>query len=157
MKTIIIAPYSRKLKNSKENPKNYPHWNKLVELLNNDFYTIQIGKRGEDILKNINDVKFDLKLKEIEKLIKSSYTWISVDSFLQHLVNSLENKKMGIVLWSQSDPNIFGYNYNLNILKSRLYLRAFQFDIWENTKIDPLSYFSPEQIYEIIKKNKIIQ
>lgn len=152
MKTIIIAPYSQKLRNGKKNPKNYPHWNKLVELLNKDFHTIQIGRSGEDILNKVNEVRFDLKLKEIEELITSSYTWISVDSFLPHLVNSMENKKPGIVLWSQSDPRIFGYDYNINILKSRLYLRPFQFDIWENTKTEPLAYFSPERAYEIIKK-----
>jgi hypothetical protein len=156
MKTIIISPYSQKLRNGKKNPKNYPHWNTLVRLLNKDFHTIQIGRSGESVLKNVSEVKFDLKLKEIEELVKSCYTWISVDSFLPHLVNSMENKKTGIVLWSQSDPNIFGYDYNINILKSRLYLRPFQFDIWENAKTEPLSYFSPEQVYGIIKKNLIM-
>jgi hypothetical protein len=156
MKSIIISPYSQRLRNGKTNPKNYPYWNKLVELLNKDFHTIQIGRTGEPVLKNADQVKFDLKLKEIEELVKLCTTWISVDSFLPHLVNSMENKKPGIVLWSQSDPKIFGYDYNLNILKSRSYLRQFQFGTWEGTKTEPLSYFSPVQVYEIIKKNLIL-
>ena len=32
---IIIAPYAQKLRNGKNNPKNYPfeYWTKLIELI----------------------------------------------------------------------------------------------------------------------------
>jgi ADP-heptose:LPS heptosyltransferase len=154
IKTIVIAPYAQVLRNGKNNPKNYPHWNKLIELLNKEFYIIQIGATGEKILNGIGEARFNLQMKEIEELIKDSYTWISVDSFLPHLVNCMKNKKPGVVLWSQSNPKIFGYDYNVNILKSKLYLRPSQFDIWENTKIDSQAYFPAETVYEIMK-NKL--
>jgi hypothetical protein len=38
----------------------------------------------------------------------------------------------GCVIWGVSDPNIFGYFYNKNILKNKSYLRNDQFGVWKN-------------------------
>ena len=47
-KTIILAPYSRNLRNGKRNPKNYPFFKELVEELKKLGHTIiQIGIEGE--------------------------------------------------------------------------------------------------------------
>jgi hypothetical protein len=44
----------------------------------------------------------------------------------------------GIVLWGPSNPKIFGYHYNINILKSDKFFRKLQYDEWkpEDKNID---------------------
>ena len=117
---IIISPYAQKLRNGKINPKNYPYWTKLVkELSKNGYEIVQIGIEGEDPL--VPDFRKNLSLTELDKLVKSCDTWIGVDSFFQHFCWDL--KKPGIVLWAQSDPDIFGHSENINLLKDRKYLR----------------------------------
>lgn len=150
MKQIVIAPYSQKLKD-KENPKNYPYWNDLIKFLSKDFNCVQIGITGHEQIPYTSKIYYNLKLSEIENLINESHSWISVDSFLPHLVNCSKNIKPGIVLWSLSDPKIFGYEYNLNILKDRKYLNSFQFVIWEMSRYDLDAYFLPQDIYPKIK------
>jgi hypothetical protein len=41
---IIIAPYAQKLRNNKENPKNYPYWKELIAMI--DELIIQVGVDG---------------------------------------------------------------------------------------------------------------
>lgn len=151
MKKIIIAPYAQTLTNGKENPKNYPYWEKLNELLSKEYRLVQISIGGQKKLPYVHEIKYGLKMKQIEELVKDCYSWISVDSFLQHLVNASDYKKPGIVLWSQSDPRIFGYPYNLNILKDRKYLRPFQFGIWEEVEYNIEAYCPPEEAFEKIR------
>ena len=138
-KTIIISPYSQKLRNGKNNPKNYPYWDELVlELKKKDFYIIQIGVSGEKSITGVDEVKFNQSLKEIEDLLRNCYVFISVDNFLPHLANCIGVR--GIVLWGQSDPDIFGYKENINILKDRKYLRRNQFDVWESCEYNKDSF-----------------
>ena len=150
MKKIVIAPYSKKLRNGKENPKNYPKWQNLINLLSKDYHIIQLAMRGDYIFKNVEE-KYELRDKQIKELIDECEFWISVDTFLQHLVNSY-NKKPGVVLWSQSDPEIFGYKYNINILKDRKYLRKNQYNIWEQSEYVADAYMKSIEIVEKIKE-----
>ena len=150
MKKIIISPFSQKLNNKKNNPKNYPFWVQLiVELKKKGYYIIQIGRTGEEQLSNVDEVQFDLKLKDIENLIKECNNWISVDSFLPHLASHLN--KPGIVLFSQSDRRIFGYNHNINLLKDEKYLRTNQFFIWEQAEYNEDAFVEPEIILSYIE------
>jgi hypothetical protein len=66
----------------------------------------------------------------------------------------MKDKKPGVVLWSLSNPNFFGYNYNLNILKDSKYLRPDQFGIWEQAIYNPDAYLDANTIYNKIKENK---
>jgi ADP-heptose:LPS heptosyltransferase len=141
---IVISPYSRPMRNGKENPKNYPYWSELIALLKADGHTlIQIGLTGEMAL-DVHKVWFDLPLKEVKELLLASDTWISIDSWLQHLAHHLG--KTGIVLYGQSDPLIFGYPENINLLKDRTYLRKHQFDIWESAEYNADAFISPDDI-----------
>jgi len=150
---ILIFPYAKVLNNGRENPKNYPYWNELISLLKNDYNEIiQIGLPGEIKINEISEIKLNLKLKEIENLIKKCDFWISVDSFVQHLVHNMKDKKQGVVLWSLSNPKIFGYDYNLNILKDSKYLRPDQFGIWEQAIYNPDAYLDANTIYNKIKE-----
>jgi ADP-heptose:LPS heptosyltransferase len=137
---IIIAPFAQKLHNGKENPKNYPHWKKLVDSI--ECPIVQVGRSGEQEL--VTDCRFDLTIPELRQLIRECKTWIGVDSFFQHL--AWDEGKPGIVLWSVSDPLIFGHPENVNLLKHRDYLAVNQFLHWDYTKHNPDAFVEPQMV-----------
>lgn len=137
---ILISPYSKKLSNGKNNPKNYPFWKEVIEGINEP--VIQIGIEGEEQL--TADFRKNLSIPEIKQLIKDCRLWISCDSFIQHLA-SLSGKR-GIVLWSVSDPNIYGYPENVNLLKSRDCLSKNQFLWWESVEFDASKFVTSEEV-----------
>ena len=142
---IIISPFSKKLRNGKNNPKNYPYWKDLIALI--DEPIIQVGIDGEEQL--VPDFRKNLSLDELAELVKQCRTWISVDSFFQHFCWDLG--KPGIVIWGQSDPKIFGHDENINILKDRKYLRKEQFFLWEQAEFRNDCWVSPQEILEKLK------
>lgn len=88
---------------------------------------VQIGVEGETQL--VEDFRKGLPISQLKELLRECRTWISCDSFFQHL-GWIEGKK-GIVLWSVSDPLIYGHTENINLLKDRKYLAENQFLWWE--------------------------
>ena len=153
-KTILISPYSRKLRNGKENPKNYPYWAEIVNSLKEEFNIVQIGIKSEEVVRGIENILIDLPLDKLKETTLSVDLWLSVDNFFPHFCHTFNSH--GIVIFSQSDPLIFGYEENLNIFKDRKYLRRFQFDIWEAAEYNLDVYVSPEFVIENIL-NKINQ
>ena len=141
---IIIQPFSRPLSNGKQNPKNYPYWQELIQVI--DEPIIQIGVDGEQQL--TEDFRKNLSISELKVLIHQCRTWIGVDSFFQHLC-WLQDKR-GIVLWSVSDPLIFGHISNINLLKDRNSLAANQFLWWEATEHNPDHFVKPKDILPYI-------
>jgi len=141
---ILIHPFAQSLRSGLTNPKNYPWWSELLEHLPKPI--VQIGVVGEMPL--VPDVRIGLPLKQIRSLLSECDYWISVDSFLPHLAHYLP--KPGVVLWSKSDPRIFGYPENLNLLKGREHLRAKQFRIWEEESYDPDAFMSADQVVSAI-------
>ena len=140
---IVISPFSRPLRNGKKNPKNYPYWKELISILKQSGHNItQIGRSGEEKL--TDDFRTNLPLEDIKKLLIESDLWISVDNFLPHLANHIPKK--GIVIFSKSDPDIYGYKQNINILKDRKYLKEKQFDIWEVCEYDEDAFPAPGEI-----------
>jgi len=146
---IVISPWARTMRNGKANPKNYPYWKAVVEKLKKqDIHIIQIGRAGEKIIEGVGEMITDSPLEELERLIDKSDTWIAVDNFLQHLITS----KPGVVIWALSDPLIFGYPQNTNILISRGWLKPRQFDIWEVEEFNPKAFPKPDQVVEEVMK-----
>lgn len=141
---ILISPYSRKLRNGKENPKNYPYWGELVKELATTDEIIQIGVEPE--LKLVPDCRFGLSLDEIAELVSECSVWISVDNFLQHLVNNRKIDKRGVVIWGISDPRLFGYKSNKNIFKNKKYFRPNQFGTWEQAEFKENVFVNPEEV-----------
>ena len=135
---IIIHPFAKPLRNGKTNPKNYPYWKQLISMINEPI--IQIGVEGEEQL--VYDFRKNLPIPELRKLIQECRTWIGVDSFFQHL--AWYEGKQGIVLWSVSDPLIFGHPENTNLLENRDNLSKNQFLWWEATEHNPNSFVKPE-------------
>ena len=141
-----MAPYAKELRNGKSSPKNYPYWREVLNGMNGH-KIVQIGVEGEDQL--CDDFRKNLPFKEIEKLINECATWVSVDSFLPHMTHSL--KKPGVVIFGQSDPDIFGYKENINLLKSREYLRKDQFQIWEQCEYKTDAFVDPNIVLTSLK------
>lgn len=137
---IIISPYSKQLKNGKRNPKEYPHWNELIALINEPI--VQVGVTGEKQL--VPDFRPNLSLVQLKELLQECRTWIGCDSFFQHLAWSIG--KPGIVLWSVSDPLIFGHPENINLLKDRSCLAENQFLWWDYVEYDPNKFVSPQEV-----------
>ena len=137
---ILISPYAKELRNGKQNPKNYPYWPELLKQI--DEPVIQVGISGETQL--IADFRQNLSLFELRKLISECRTWISCDSMFQHL--AWDCGKPGIVLWSVSDPNIFGHKENTNLLLDRSMLSENQFLWWETVEHDASKFVKPELI-----------
>ena len=135
---IIISPYAKKLVNGKQNPKNYPYWKELIALI--DEPIIQIGIEGEEQL--MPDFRKNLPIPELRKLIQECRIWIGVDSFFQHL--AWDEEKSGIVLWSVSDPLIFGHPENTNLLENRDNLSKNQLLWCDFTEHDASKYIKPE-------------
>lgn len=137
---IIIAPYAKALRNGKNNPKNYPYWKELIELI--DESIIQVGVEGEEQL--VDDFRKNLSIVQLRELIDQCRTWIGCDSFFQHL--AWDCGKPGIVIWSVSDPLIFGHPENINLLKDRANLAPNQFLWWELTEHNSNHFPKPEEV-----------
>jgi hypothetical protein len=154
MNTIIISPYSQTLRNGKRNPKNYPYWQEVIDMLKRKGFLItQTGRGNEAHLQNVDEFLFDKSLKELRKAIQVCYTWASVDNFFPHLAAS-ENKP-GVVVWGRSDPRIFGYKQNKNLVKNIGYLRDKQWDIWEAVEYDKKVFVGPEEVVNAIVNRPI--
>ena len=150
-KTIIIAPFSRNLRNGKRNPKNWPYWKELVkELKKLKHKVIQVGLIGEPEVKGVDEFLKGKSLAELSELIEKTDTWISVDSFFPHLAHL--QKKRGIVIFGQGNPEIFGHLENLNIFKHRKYFREKQFDIWESVEYNEEAFVKPDKVIEALNK-----
>ena len=137
---IIISPYAKPLPNGGVNPKNYPYWQDLLKLI--DEPVVQVGVDSE--LQLTQDFRKNLSLQELAELVRECRTWISCDSFFQHFCWDLG--KPGVVIWGQSDPNIFGHPENINLLKDRKYLAPNQFLWWEQTEHNPDRFVGVDEV-----------
>lgn len=144
MKTCILSPYSRAMRNGKRNPKNYPYFKELIKLLKDKgYHTIQVGIHSEEPI-GADEFKENCSFAQLEQMCKKCDIFISVDNFFQHLAAHVG--KSGIVLFGQSDPEIFGHKIHKNMLKDRKYLRANQFATWEECEYNEDAFVKPEEI-----------
>jgi ADP-heptose:LPS heptosyltransferase len=141
---IIVSPFAKKLLNGKPNPKDYPYWKELISLIKEPI--VQVGVDGEEQL--VEDFRKNLSLPELKELVLQCRTWISVDSFFQHFCWDVG--KYGIVIWGQSDPNIFGHPENINLLKGRNYLLEKQFFMWEMVSYRNDCFLEPKEIIKYL-------
>ena len=141
---IIISPYAKALPSEKQNPKNYLYWKELIALI--DEPIIQVGIEGEEQL--VPEFCKGLPIPRLKELIAECRIWIGVDSFFQHL--AWDCNKPGIVLWSVSDPLIFGHPENNNLLKDRSYLAPNQFLWWDLTEYNSEAFIKPEEVVKFL-------
>lgn len=141
---IIIAPFAQKLRTGKTNPKNYPYWKELISMI--DEPIVQVGVEGEEQL--VDDFRKNLPIPALRELLWQCRTWISVDSFFQHL--GWDEGVKGIVLWGPSDPLIFGHPENINLLKDRKHLVPNQFIWWESTEHKNERFVEPNEVIKYL-------
>lgn len=150
---IVIAPYAQQLRNGLENPKNYPlgYWDEVLRLLGDREPIIQVGVDGENQL--VPDFRKNLSTSQLYELLDACRTWVSVDSYFQHL--AWDYGKFGHVIFSQSDPLIFGHPENNNLLRSRTFLRANQFLMWEQAQYQLAAYVAPGEVYAALRSAEL--
>jgi hypothetical protein len=121
-----------------ETPKSYPHWEELLKLINDHVFEVK-------------ELKGIVPEATIIDMVNWCDVWITVDSFLPHLC-AFKKLKPGIVLWGKSDPNIFGYSHNVNLLKNRDNLRPGkeQFMWWKDVPYDKDIFVSPQEVVDRI-------
>lgn len=120
-----------------DSPKSYPYWDELMQLI----------KHHE-----IKELKGILTEQEIIDLVDWCDTWITIDSFLPHLC-AFKKLKPGIVIWGKSDPEIFGYTHNTNLLRSRVNLRPGidQFKWWNGVPHETRVFVSAKEVSKAIQ------
>ena len=139
---IILSPWAKALLSNKPNPKSPPliWWRKLIKLI--DEPLVQIGIKGEVQL--VPDFRRDLSISALCDLLQECRTFIAVDSFFQHL--AWDQNKPGIVIWGQSNPNIYGHDIHTNLLKGAEYLMKDQFLMWELIPYREDCFVTPEEV-----------
>lgn len=154
MKKIIISPYSSKHPEGKKfrNSKDYPWWNELILEIKklDNYHVIQIGVLGEKELSNIDDFLINKTISELKDVLYMSCWWISVDNFFHHFAHYYGRK--GFVLFGPSDPNIFGYSKNINILKNRRYVREDTWGYWKDCIYNEEAFCSPYQVISVLNQ-----
>jgi len=90
-----------------------------------------------------------MPLSKLKDFASDMDTFISVDNFFPHFCNHY-NLKSGIVIFSKSDPKIFGYKQNKNLLKDVKYLRPDQFGLWDSCNYEQDAFVLPQQIIDNI-------
>lgn len=146
-KTIVIAPFSKRLANGKKNPKNYAYWPKVIAHLKKKNHLIQIGLEHEEDL-GCHEFLKGLHLSEIRKVIERCDTWVAVETFLMHMAN-LVNKR-GVVIWHICNPKIYGYETNINLFRDRKYFRPNQFDMFENTPYNEAGHVNYAEVIKAV-------
>lgn len=138
--SIIVSPYTREA-------KVYPYWQELITMLSKKYKVIQLGVSGEKMFYDAVGV-FDRTLPDVEKELSDVGYFVCSDNFLHHLAYVLGVK--GVVIFGPSDPDIFGQPTNVNLLKSREFLRKDQFAYYGDYKWEhkDKGWMSPEQVYK---------
>jgi hypothetical protein len=157
MKTILLSPFSNPMPKG-ENPKSYPidYCNELIILLKKEFpddCICHVKLNHEPVLQGTVQM-VDYELTKLISRIKDKDTrlWISVDNFFHHL--AWLAKSPGFVVFSKSDPFIFGHDKNVNILKSLKYRRPDTFGYWWDCPYQKEAFPPPDYLVETIKENR---
>lgn len=150
---LILSPYSKPTPDGSPNAKNYPHWQKVVDVVSKTIPVVQIGVDGEQRLDNVKAF-LKPKLHELKDILghDDCRAFASVDNFLQHYVKTYVPNLRGVVVFSRSDPYIFGYRENRNLLKDKKFLRPRneQWWLWSQCAYDPDAYVEPSEVVDAI-------
>jgi len=151
-KSVVLAPFACSLPDGKVNPKNFPisEWKILVEMLRKaDIYTVQIGAAGEPFI-GADEMQFNPTNDTLKQIVNDMDSFVSVDTYFQHFATF--HGKKGVVIFSQSDPNIFGHSSNVNLLKTNDSLRVEQFQLWTQTDYDESAFPNVINVFEEVMK-----
>src|SRR5215472_2691173 len=117
---LLFAPVAQIRINRTNSEKNYPWPQELADSLKQAGHALlQVGAAGEK--QYADRFRSNPTWLDLNQLIGQCHSFVSVDTYLQHLC--WMRGKRGIVIFSQTDPNIFGHTLHINLLKDRKYLR----------------------------------
>ena len=136
---ILIAPYSKNLRNGNKNPKNWDKFPELIKRLQSkghEIVQIVYGDEPQLLCEHIVNPIFESLVEELHKCD----LFISIDTYLQHAAHYIG--KRGIAIFTVSDPSMFGYEDNVNLFVSKEKFRPNQLDVWENSEYDPTAFVS---------------
>lgn len=150
---ILISPFSIRLPDGKKNPKTYPYWREVVAQLRSlGHTTVQLGVSGEEEI-GADHLIFNQPSHMLRGALLECDLWMSVDNFFQHFAQMYAPKKRGIVIFSRSDPDLFGYPNNINLLKNRSYLCKEQWRFWWEQEYIEDAFIQPGEIVSIVHQN----
>lgn len=138
---ILLQTSGKQMRNGEKNPKvpSGEWWGSLLDWLTQNGHTTRI-------LPEV--LGWDGMLQELEWCD----TWIAPDSYWQHF--AWYEGKPGIVVFSQSDPLLFGHDCNTNIYKDKGYFRKDQYATWEQAQYNEDAFPSVGLVCEAITKWK---
>jgi hypothetical protein len=152
---IILAPFAKAMRNGQKHPKDYPWWPEVIDLASAalaleglDARFVQVGSQHEQRL--VPDFRPDLSLAALADLTLRADAFASVDSFYQHFAWDLGLR--GVVVFSQSDPHIFGHPEHVNLLQDRKHLREQQFWLWEQATYKEEAFVKPQAVAAALVK-----
>ena len=147
---IALAPYAAKLPTGSRNPKDYPYFAEVVALLNaNEHEVIQLGVKGENRIEGVSQFIQSWPLGKLVEVVQDCDSWVSVDTWLPHFC-WLHRLRPGVVIWGQSDSRIWGHPENVNLTKSPVYLRQYQFAPWYEAVFNPEAFVEPEEVVRAV-------
>lgn len=149
MSTILFCPRSRKMRNGKTNPKDYPHWLAVIRDLAQRHHIVQIGADGEQPIPGAQEHHFGSPYAVLKGYLDKADMILGVDNFLQHFA-ALYGKR-GVVIFGQSDPRIFGCEGNDNILVHPDALRQYQFQTWEEIEYRDDVWPDPQMVVQRVE------
>lgn len=147
---VCIAPYAARMPNDLPNPKNPPWWAELVAMLNAEGHeVIQLGVKGEPRIDGVGQCIQNFPLDKLINVIRDCDMWISVDSWLPHFCATMRLQS-GIVIWAQSNPKIWGYKHNVNLLRDKAYLREYQYAHWWDCPYNADAFVTPATVMDAL-------
>lgn len=147
MAKILIQPYAAIPKDANEvgkNPKDWPFFNELIAAMPEHEW-IQIGCSNKPI---VGAREVTTNRSGVIDLINECDTWVSVDTWLQH-VATLTCKKRGVAIFSKSEPKMFGHPQNINLLKSQMYVQS-PYATWLASNYSKDSFVSVDKVVKAI-------
>lgn len=133
------------------NPKVYPHMFELCKQLVAHYEGLELTELVDPWAQPCLNLHKQLKvsLTELKEKLPEYDYFISVDTFLPHMINTENINVPGIVIFSYSDPKIFGYPQNLNVYNDPKLFRENQFEFWVPQAIP--NYIDPKLLFKKIK------
>lgn len=118
----------------------------MVKLHDAGNSTTQIGRTGEASVWCIEH-GFDLDWKQMKTLLDGADLFVTVDTFFCHF--AAYHNRSGVVIYSQSDPKIFGYEHNTNLFKPQ-YFRTQQYQLWSMTPYIAEAFPTVDEVFKAI-------
>lgn len=156
---ILISPYCARIpivqngkvvgtQDSAKTPYYWKEFMAVVHATQKDWEFLQIGA-PDDI--HLPHCKFKSPRipQEAVELIKSTDTWVCPDTWLQHLASPI---KKGVVVWSRSNPKLFGYDTNINLVKDEKYFKPDPWSTWHQTEYIKEAFVDYEEIIMALKE-----